>query len=74
MGPEHRNAAKRFVLLVDALYEAQVKLVLSAQSEPEQLYDAGDGSFEFARCASRLLEMRSDAWSDVVHDGKGLVV
>jgi len=74
MGPEQRNAAKRFVLLIDALYEARAKLVLSAAAEPDQLYDFGDGSFEFTRCASRLREMRSDEWCDMVHDGKGLVV
>ncbi len=74
MGPDQRNAAKRFVLLIDALYEARVKLVISAAGEPDQLYDVGDGSFEFARCASRLAEMRSDAWVDAVHQGRGLVV
>jgi len=74
MEPDQRNQAKRFVWLIDALYEAQVKLVISAEVEPEQLYDAGDGNFEFARCASRLLEMRSNDWAELVHGGKGLVV
>ena len=57
--PDNRNAAIRFTTLVDALYEAKVKLVMSAQAEPDALYPEGDGSFEFERTASRLYEMRS---------------
>lgn len=57
--PANRNAAIRFTTLIDALYEAKVKLVMSAEAEPDQLYPAGDGSFEFERTASRLYEMRS---------------
>jgi cell division protein ZapE len=56
---EHRNAAKRFVTLVDALYEDGDRLVVLAQAEPEQLYQRGDGAFEFARTVSRLREMQS---------------
>ncbi|VAV94307.1 ATPase [hydrothermal vent metagenome] len=74
MTADKRNEAKRFVLLIDALYEARVKLVVSAATQPEQLYDTGDGSFEFARCASRLMEMRSDNWRDMAHSGQGLVI
>lgn len=59
MGPDQRNAAKRFVTLIDALYDNGVKLVCSAQVRPEELYEAGDGTFEFARTASRLIEMQS---------------
>ena len=59
LGPENRNEAARFVALIDALYEAKVKLVASAAAEPEALYPEGDGSFEFQRTASRLHEMRS---------------
>ncbi len=55
-----RNEAKRFVTLVDALYETRTKLIMSAQAQPDQLYVTGDGSFEFARTASRLVEMRSE--------------
>ena len=47
------------VALIDALYEAKVKLVASAEADPEALYPEGDGSFEFQRTASRLHEMRS---------------
>ena len=59
MGPEKRNEAARFVTLVDALYEHKVKLLASADAEPASLYEAGDGSFEFERTASRLIEMQS---------------
>ncbi|MGI9418511.1 MAG: cell division protein ZapE [Geminicoccaceae bacterium] len=53
------NEARRFMTLVDALYECRVNLVISADAEPDALYQAGDGAFEFQRTASRLMEMRS---------------
>ena len=56
------NEAKRFVTLVDALYEAHVRLVASAAAEPEYLYLEGEGSFEFERTASRLREMQDKDW------------
>lgn len=56
------NEAKRFVTLVDALYEAKVRLVASAADEPERLYAEGEGAFEFERTASRLREMRDADW------------
>ena len=56
------NEAKRFVLLIDALYEARVRLIASAASAPEMLYVEGTGSFEFERTASRLREMQSADW------------
>ena len=59
LGPHNRNEAARFVTLIDALYEAKTKLVILAAAEPDQLYPAGDGAFEFERTASRLQEMRS---------------
>jgi len=59
MGPDMRNEAARFVTLVDALYENKVKLLASAAAEPEALYIAGDGRFEFERTVSRLMEMQS---------------
>ncbi len=59
MGPEQRDQAKRFVTLIDALYDAKVRVLISAEAEPDNLYQSGDGSFEFARTASRLTEMRS---------------
>ncbi len=56
------NEAKRFVTLIDALYEAQVKLIASAAAEPEYLYVEGEGTFEFERTASRLREMQGVDW------------
>ena len=60
--PDRRNEAARFVSLIDALYEARVKLVASAAAEPDRLYTDGDGAFEFQRTASRLFEMRSASY------------
>lgn len=59
MGPEKRDQAKRFVTLIDALYEADVNLICSAAVAPFDLYPKGDGSFEFERTVSRLMEMQS---------------
>ncbi len=56
------NEAKRFVTLIDALYEAKVKLICSAAAEPEMLYIEGEGIFEFERTASRLREMQDADW------------
>lgn len=56
------NEAKRFVTLIDALYEARVRLIASAADEPERLYIEGTGSFEFERTASRLREMQAVDW------------
>ncbi len=67
MGPENRNEAARFVTLIDALYEAKVKLIAAAQAPPEQLYAQGDGRFEFERTISRLNEMQSDAYLALGH-------
>jgi cell division protein ZapE len=68
MGPENRNEAARFVTLIDVLYEHKVKLLAAADAEPEQLYEKGDGTFEFQRTASRLEEMRS---ADYLAEGHG---
>lgn len=56
------NEAKRFVTLIDALYEARVRLICSAADVPERLYIEGTGSFEFERTASRLREMQGADW------------
>ena len=60
--PAMREEAARFRTLIDALYEAKAKLIASAEAEPGELYPAGDQSFEFERTASRLMEMRSEAY------------
>lgn len=59
-----RNRAKRFITLIDVLYDAGRSLVLTADAEPNDLYSATEGNeaFEFARTASRLMEMRTEAW------------
>ena len=62
LGRSNFNEAKRFVTLVDALYEAKVRLIASAADEPESLYLEGRGAFEFERTASRLREMQSEGW------------
>lgn len=62
MSRARNNEAKRFVTLIDALYEGKVRLVMSAAAEPGALYQEGEGAFEFARTASRLHEMRSAGW------------
>ena len=60
--PDMRNEARRLATLIDTLYEARARLVVLAAGEPETLYPAGDQAFEFQRAASRLAEMRSQAW------------
>ncbi|MEQ8746123.1 cell division protein ZapE [Pyruvatibacter sp.] len=67
MGPNLRNEAKRFVTLIDALYENKTKLVCSAATPPDDLYPKGDGAFEFERTASRLIEMQGEAYMAAGH-------
>lgn len=60
--PERRNAARRLVHLVDTLYDTRTCLIASADAEPDRLYPEGDGAILFERTASRLMEMRSEAY------------
>jgi cell division protein ZapE len=68
---DDRNAAKRFINFVDAVYDARTKLVVSAEAEPDALAPALSGveAFEFARTASRLTEMRSRDYLGQPHAG-----
>ena len=69
MGFEQRNAAKRFIILIDTLYDHAVKLVASAAAEPDALYTGSEGyeANEFKRAASRLIEMRSRSYLALPH-------
>ena len=69
MDYDRRNEAKRFIILIDTLYDNAVKLVASAEAEPDALYRASDGfeAQEFKRTASRLIEMRSEAYLALPH-------
>jgi cell division protein ZapE len=60
--PEERDVARRFMLLIDALYEHRAQLVCSADGAPDELYPEGDAAVEFRRTASRLMEMQSAAY------------
>jgi cell division protein ZapE len=62
--PDRRNEARRFMTLVDALYERRVVLIVAAEAGPDRLYASGDGAFEFQRTVSRLMEMQSRAYID----------
>ncbi|MBV49528.1 cell division protein ZapE [Sulfitobacter sp.] len=64
LGRSNFNEAKRFVTLIDALYEAKVRLICSAAAPPEMLYLEGEGTFEFERTASRLREMQAEDWGN----------
>ncbi|WP_108662553.1 cell division protein ZapE [Acuticoccus kandeliae] len=70
--PARRETARRFIVLIDVLYDQKVRLVVTAGAEPDALFDAGEGgareeAFAFARTASRLYEMRSASY---LHDAE----
>jgi cell division protein ZapE len=67
LSAEKRNEAKRFVTLIDALYEHKVKLICTAEVAAQELYTEGDGVFEFRRTVSRLIEMQSESYLQSKH-------
>ena len=69
MGEELKSEARRFVTLIDALYEARVNLICSADAPPQELYVEGEGVFEFERLVSRLMEMQSKDYISLAHGG-----
>ncbi len=70
-----RNAAKRFISLIDTLYDNGVKLMASAAAHPVSLYLATDGveANEFKRTSSRLIEMSSESYLAQAHGHKDSV-
>jgi cell division protein ZapE len=60
LSAQEREVAKRFVVLIDSLYEHRVNLFASAEVEPAEIYPAGDTAFEFQRTVSRLMEMQAE--------------
>ncbi|MEP3439429.1 MAG: cell division protein ZapE [Hoeflea sp.] len=72
MNQAQRNAAKRFIILIDTLYDRKNRLFISAEADPDGLYQGSSGteSFEFARTASRLNEMQSAAYLEASRAGQ----
>ncbi|WP_119679253.1 cell division protein ZapE [Indioceanicola profundi] len=64
---EQRNEAKRFMTLIDALYEHKVKLIAAADAAPEHLHSEGQHAFEFQRTVSRLMEMQAEDYLQGEH-------
>jgi cell division protein ZapE len=62
LSEQQRNEAKRFITLIDVLYENQRRFICSAEVGPDKLYQAGDHTFEFDRTLSRLYEMQGDEY------------
>jgi cell division protein ZapE len=67
LGPENADRARRFITLVDALYEHRCKLVASAEAPPDSLHERGENAAMFERTASRLVEMQSQEYLSLSH-------
>jgi cell division protein ZapE len=67
LSPDNFDEARRFIVLVDALYDHRVKLVASADAMPDELYVRGEGAKAFERTASRLEEMQSQDYLGLAH-------
>lgn len=67
LSPDNYDAARRFIVLVDTLYDQRVKLIASAEAYPDQLYQRGENAKMFERTASRLDEMQSEDWLGLAH-------
>jgi len=67
LSPDNYDVARRFIVLIDTLYDHRVKLVASADAVPDQLYKRGDNAKMFERTASRLDEMQSEDWLEQRH-------
>jgi cell division protein ZapE len=67
LSPENYDQARRFIILVDTLYDQRVKLIASADATPDQLYQRGENAKMFERTASRLDEMQSEDWLGLAH-------
>ena len=69
LSPDNYDKARRFIVLIDTLYDHRVKLIASADATPDKLYQRGENARMFGRTASRLDEMQSRDWLELPHLG-----
>jgi cell division protein ZapE len=67
LSPDNYDQARRFIVLIDTLYDHRVKLVASAEAPPDRLYMRGENATMFERTVSRLDEMQSQGWLAMPH-------